>query len=81
MPLVQANEVDKIAMFAGRGIDPVANPPTFCLKQADVEAAPGRTCHIADHPVPALAAAGWEIMAANGLHILCKPLRQLARTC
>jgi hypothetical protein len=79
MPLVQANEVDKIAMFAGRGIDPVANPPAFGLEQADVEAAPGRACHIADHPIPPLAATGWQVMAADGLNILCKPLRQFAR--
>ncbi len=79
MPLVQANEVDEIAMFAGRCIDPVADPPAFCFEQADVEAAPGRTCHIADHPVPPLAATCGEVMAADGLNILCEPLRQFAR--
>lgn len=79
MPLVQANEVDKIAMFASRGIDPIANPPTFRFEQADIEAAAWRPGHIADHPIPPFAAAGGQVMAANGLHLSSKPLREFSR--
>ena len=79
MPLVQANEVDKITMFAGGCIDPIPNPATFRLEQAHIKAAAWRTGHIADHPVPPLAATGRQVMAADGLNILCKPLRQFAR--
>lgn len=79
MPLVQANEVDKIAMFASRGIDPVAYPATFRLEQAHIKAAAWRTGHIADHPIPPFAATGGQVMAADGLHILCKPLREFSR--
>lgn len=74
MPLVQANEVKQIAMFTGRGIDPIAYLATFRLEQAHIKAAAWRTGHIADHPIPSFAATGGQVMAANGLHILCKPL-------
>lgn len=79
MPLVQANEVDKIAMFASCGIDPIPNSSTFCLEQADVEAATGRTGHIADHPISSLAATCGEVMAADGLNILREPFREFGR--
>lgn len=80
MPLVQPNEVNKIAMFAGRSIDPVANSPTLGFEQANVKTAPGRACHIPNHPVPPFAATGWEVMAADGLNILREPFREYART-
>ncbi len=80
MSLVQANEVDKITVFAGGGIDPIAYPATFRLEQAHIKAAAWRTGHIADHPIPPFAATGRQVMAANGLHLSSKPLRQLART-
>lgn len=55
MPLVQPDQIDQIAMFAGCRIDPIANGPAFRLEQADIKAATGRARHIADHPITTFA--------------------------
>ena len=75
--LVQADEVEQVAMFAGRGVDPVADPPTPGFEQADIETAPRRSGNVAHHPVAPLAAPFGKVMTADGLNILCEPLRQV----
>ena len=70
MPLVEPDQVNEIAMFAGRGIDPVTDPAALGLEQTDIETAPGCTGNITDHPVAPLAPSGREVMATDGLRIL-----------
>lgn len=74
MALIESDEVDEVAMLAGRGIDPVADCAALGLEEPDIEAAPRRSGNIANHPIASLAPTGGEVMAANGLCILGEPL-------
>jgi len=76
---VQADQVEKVAMLPGRGIDPVTDCPALGFEQPHIETAPGRSGHISDHPVTPLAPARREVMAADGLHVAGKPLGQFGR--
>ena len=77
VPLVKPDKVEEVAMFSGRRIDPVADRAALGLEQPDIEAAPGRSGDIADHPVAPFAPSGREIVAANRIRVLGKPFGQV----
>jgi len=58
MALVDTDEIDQIAMFTSRGINPVADAAALSLEQPDIEAASGRSRNVSHHPVSPLAATG-----------------------
>ena len=76
-----ADDVEEIAMFAGRGVGPVAGgaPAGLGALQADVKRAAGRVADVAHKPVGAMAAAVGEIAAANGFGALRQPLGEVGR--
>ena len=73
-----ADDIEEIAMIAGRGVGPFAGRALagFRSFQPDEQGAAGRIPHVADQPVAALAAAVGEIVAAHRLGIARETVRQ-----
>ncbi len=76
---VFANDVEQIAMFAGRCVRPLASRTLASLRpmQSDEEGAPRRIAGIADQPVATLPPAVGEIMATHRLGIARETVYQI----
>ena len=72
------DKIEKIAIFAGRGIGPLTCGAGAVLRprEPDIEAAAGRVVDIAHEPVATVAAAVGEIVTAHGLGMAREVLRQ-----
>ena len=73
-----ADDVEQIAMLAGRRVGPFARRTLagFASFQPDEHGAARRVPHVADQPVTALAATVGEIMTAHRLGIARETVRQ-----
>ena len=76
-----ADDVEQIAMLAGRGVGPFAGGALagFRPVQPDEHGAARRVADVADQPVAALAAAVGEIVAAHRLGLARETVRQIGR--
>ncbi len=72
--LVEGDEIEKIAMFRGRGIRPFS---ASLAGELDEKAASRTALGVAAQPVTALAAAFRQIEAADGLRLARKPPREI----
>jgi hypothetical protein len=71
MAAARGDDVEEIAMIAGRGIGPFSRRPTVSARaEPHIETSPGRVSNVANHPVMAFSAAVGEIAAAHSLGIL-----------
>ena len=73
MPPIEANEIEQIAMFAGRGIGPMTGT---VAGQPEEQAAAGRALDIAGDPVTAMTASGRQIGAADRLGLAGETARK-----
>ncbi len=76
---VFANDVEQIAMFAGRCVRPFASRTLASLRpmQPDEEGAPWRVADIANQPVAAFSPAVGEVVATYRLGIARETVRQI----
>ena len=74
-----ADDVEQIAMFAGRRVGPFAGRALASLRpaQPDKEGAPWRIVDVANQPVAALPLAVGEVAAAHRLGIARETVRQI----
>ncbi len=74
-----ADDVEQIAMFAGRRVRPFASRTLARLRpaQPDEEGAPWRIVDVANQPVAALPPAVGEVAAAHRLGIAREAVRQI----
>ena len=76
---VTGDQIEQIAMLAGRGIGPFAGRARTVIGtlQPHIEASSRRVLDIADDPVAARAASFGEVVAAHGLGIAREAARQI----
>ncbi len=74
-----ANDVEQIAVFAGRRVGPFASGALAGVRsfQPDEKGAPWRVADIADQPVAAFSSAVGEVVAARRLGIARETVRQI----
>lgn len=75
--LGRSDDIEQIAMFAGRGIGPFARWSLVHVDKADIKTAARCIAHIADQPVAALPPSAGEIVTAHGLGPGTKALRDI----
>src|SRR3546814_6112226 len=77
MRAARGDDVEQIAMIAGRRIGPFSGARlALAAAEADVETSPRCIMHIADQPIMAFAATVREIVAAHRLGILTETARK-----
>ncbi len=74
-----ADDVEQIAMFAGRRVDPFASGALARRRplQPDEEGAPWRIVDVTNQPIAALPSAAGEVAAAHRLSIARETVRQV----
>ena len=79
---IESNQVEQIAMLAGRGIGPFAGCAASARRphEADEQAAPRIVMHIPGEPVVPTAPPLREIFLAHGLRVLGKAGREVSRS-